>query len=62
MPGAVAREKRDAFATQRPQHVRTGRLAKGSGEGDLAAVGDFRHVVQTAAADDADLDSFHVVR
>ena len=60
MPGAVPGEKRHALAAQRAEHVGTRWLAKGSGQGHLAAVGDLRHVVQTTAADDADLDSFHV--
>ena len=59
--GAVAREKRDALAAQRAEHVRTRRIAERRRQRHLAAVGHLGHVVQAAAADDADLDSFHVV-
>ncbi len=60
MAGAVAGEKRNPLAAQRAQHIGPRWLAEGRGQRDLAAVGDLRHVVQTTAADDADLDSFHV--
>ena len=59
MSGAVPGEKGHAAPAQRAEHVGTGRSPEGRLERDLAAVGDFRHVVQTTAADDADLHLFH---
>ena len=55
VPDAVARQKRDALAAQRADHVRPGRIAERRRDGLLFAVGQLRHVVQAAAADDADL-------
>ena len=52
--GAVARQKRDALAAQRADHVRPGRIAERRRDASLLAVGQLRHVVQAAAADDAD--------
>ena len=57
--GAVPRQKRDALAAQRAEQVRARRVAERRGQRDLLAVGDLGHVVQAAAADDADLDLFH---
>ena len=58
--GAVPGQKRHALAAQRAEHVGTRRVAERRRQRHLAAVGDLGHVVQTAAADDADLDLFHV--
>src|SRR5262249_61411934 len=52
MAGAVPREKRDALAAQRPDHVRTGRIAEWRAHLSVFAVGQLGHVVQTAAAYD----------
>ena len=54
MAGAMAREKRHALAAERADDVGRGRVAEGRLHLPLFAVGELRHVVQTAAADDAD--------
>ncbi len=59
--GAVAREERDALAAQRADDVRRRRLAERRLDAPLLAVGELRHVVQTAAADDADRVMRHSV-
>ncbi len=56
MSGAVARKKGHPLAPQRADHVRAGRLAEGRCDRSLFAVRNFSHVVQPAAADDADLN------
>ena len=53
---AVPREKRDALAAQRAQQVRARRIAERRLQRPLLAVGQLGHVVQAAAADDANLD------
>ena len=53
---AVPGEKGDALAAQRADHVRRRRLAERRLDLPLLAIGELRHVVQTAAADDADGD------
>ena len=62
MADAVARKKRDASSPQRPDDIRAGRFAKRRGNRPLFAVGQRGHVVQTAAADDADVHSHDVGR
>src|SRR5207237_603585 len=52
--GAVPREERDALPAQRADHVRPGRIAERRGDLFFLALGQFGHVVQTAAADDSD--------
>ena len=54
MPGAVPGQERDPLAAQRADDVGRRRLAERRRDGALFAVGQLRHVVQTAAADDAD--------
>ena len=53
MADAVPRQKRDALAAQRAEHVRARRIAERRRRRALFAVGQLRHVVQAAAADDA---------
>ena len=60
MPVVVSRQKRDALAAQRRQRVRPGRIAKRRRQHVLLAIGELRHVVQAAAANDSNLCS-HVV-
>ena len=60
VPGAVPRQKRDALAAQRAEQIRPGRLAERRRQRDFLAVGHLGHVVQAAAADDANLNVFHV--
>ena len=48
MPEAVAGEKGDALAAQRSDHVRRRRIAKRCADMALFAIGELRHVVQTA--------------
>ena len=55
MADAVPRQERDPLAAQRADDVRAGRIAERRGDGPLFAVGQLRHVVEAAAADDADL-------
>src|SRR5204862_7813860 len=55
--GAVAREKRDAPPAKRAEPARARRIAKRRPNRLLLAAPHLRHVVQTAAADDADLDA-----
>ena len=55
VPGAVPREKRHALSAQRPDDVGRRRLAERRLHPPLLAVGELRHVVQSAAADDADV-------
>ena len=55
MPVAVPREKRDALPAKRASDVRPGRIAKRRRHHLLRAVGELRHVVQPAAADDSNL-------
>ena len=50
---AVPGQERDALPTQRRQDEGRGRLAKGRWDNALFAIGQLGHVVQTAAADDA---------
>jgi hypothetical protein len=52
--GAVAREKRDAAASKRRHDVGAGRIAEWCRDDALFAIRELGHVVQTAAADDAD--------
>ncbi len=56
LPHAVTRQKGDALPAQRAEHVRAGRIAERRGDGRLFAVGQLRHLVQAAAADDSDLN------
>src|SRR5205823_5895156 len=51
---AVTRKKCDARAPERTQQIRARRLAKRRVDASLLAVGQLVHVVETAAADDAD--------
>ena len=51
---AVPRQEGHALAAQRADDVRRRRLAERRLDAPLLPVGQFRHVVQTAAADDAD--------
>ena len=51
---AVTREEHDVLARELPRHVRSRRRAERRLHRDFLAVGQLRHVVQTAAADDAD--------
>ena len=53
--GAVPRQKRHALAAQRADDVRARRIAERRRDRPLFAIGQLRHVVQAAAADDADL-------
>ena len=53
MPGAVSRQKRDSLTAQCGDDVGTRRIAERSRERTLFAVGQFSHVVQATAADDA---------
>ena len=62
VPGAVARQKRDPLAAQRADQVGTGRIAERRRDRPLFEVGQLRHVVQAAAADDSDLDVHGFVR
>ena len=55
--GAVPRQERDALAAQRAEHVRARRLAERRRQRHFLAVGHVGHVVQAAAADDADLNA-----
>ena len=54
MAGAVPRQERDAPSPQRAENIGAGRIAERCRERLLFAVGQLRHVVQAAAADDAD--------
>ena len=56
VPDAVARQKGDTLAAQGADHIWAGRIAERRGDRPLFTVGHLRHVVQTAAADDAYLD------
>ena len=56
VPGAVPRKKRHTLAAKRADHVRGRRFAERRVDLPLFAVGQFRHVVQTAAADDTNAD------
>ena len=53
VPGAVAREKRDAPAAQRRQNQGRRRLAERGVDDPFLAIGQLGHVVQAAAANDA---------
>ena len=53
---AVAGEKSDTLSTQSPEHVRRGWIAKRCADMALFAIGELRHVVQTAPPDDSDGD------
>ena len=61
MTGAVAREERHAMPAQRAGHVRRRRLAERRLERALLAPRQFRHLVEAAAADDADACLVHEV-
>ncbi len=54
MPDAVTGQKGHALAAQRPDDVGRRRLTKRRLHAPLLAVGELRHVVQSAAADDPD--------
>ena len=54
MTDAVACEKRHLLAAQRAGHIRRRRLAERCNYPLVAPILQFRHVVQAAAADDAD--------
>src|SRR6185312_12656897 len=54
MPDAVPRQEGDPLAAQRADHVRPRGIAKRRRDPPLLAIGHLRHVVQAAAADDAD--------
>ena len=56
VPGAVTREEGDPLAAQRADDVRRGRSAERCLDAALFAIGELRHVVQAAAADDANRD------
>ncbi len=54
MPGAMPCEKRHVLAAQPAEHVGPRRIAEWRGDDLFTAVGQLRHVVQTAATNDAD--------
>src|SRR5580704_235488 len=55
MAASMAREKRDALPFQSAEDEGVGGIAEGSFEADFAGVGQARHGVKAAPADDADL-------
>src|ERR1043166_709421 len=57
---AVSRKKRDCHAVQFTNNKRIGRTAKWRFDRDFTHVLQFRHLIQTAAADDPDPYSFHL--
>jgi hypothetical protein len=57
MAGAMTREKRHALAPEGADHIRCRRLAERCVDAPLFPVRQLRHVIQTAAADDADADA-----
>ena len=59
VPCAVAREKRHALSSKGADHVRTRRIAEWGRQRALFAVGQFGHVVQATAADDANSGMCH---
>src|SRR5689334_25413580 len=54
MTDTMPRQKRDAFALESSNHKRIGRIAKRRLDPDFFNVRQLRHLVQTAAADDAE--------
>src|SRR6185295_17469785 len=56
MTDAVPGEKRDALPAESPDDKRARWLPERGGDGLLFAIGQLRHVVEAAAADDADLN------
>src|SRR5262249_50202589 len=60
--GARPRPERHSLAAERAEDVRTGRVAERRRDRPLLAVRELRHVVQTAAADDANLSRRHSSR
>src|SRR5947209_10452055 len=59
MADAMSRQERDALAAERADDERTGRLAKRRGNDLFLTVGQLRHLVQAAAADDPDAAGLH---
>ncbi len=55
---SVPREKRDALPFERADDDRVGGIAEGSLHAHFARIGEARHVIEAAAADDADLHRF----
>ena len=53
VPRAMTREEGDALAAERSEHVRRGRRPERCLDAALFPIGELRHVVQAAAADDA---------
>src|SRR5690348_6534520 len=54
-------EKRHPLATQGAEYIRPRRLTKRRRQRHFLAVGHFGHVIQAAAADDSNLDLFHLL-
>ena len=57
----MAREKSDALAFERADNDGIGGIAEGSLDANFARVGEAVHVIQAAAADNADLYGFSFV-
>ena len=55
----MTRQKRDLHAIQFTHDKRIRRLAERRVDGDLPDIFEFRHLVEAAAADDADVYLFH---
>jgi hypothetical protein len=60
MPKMMAREEGHPPSAQRAEQIGARRIPERRLERDVFAVGHAGHVVQAAAADDADLNSMHV--
>src|SRR5689334_25330060 len=54
MTDTMPRQKRDAFALESSNHKRIGRIAKRRLDPDFFNVRQLRHLIETAAADDAE--------
>src|SRR5689334_19556946 len=54
MTDTMPRQKRDAFALESSNHKRIGRIAERRLDPDFFNVRQLRHLIQTAAADDAE--------
>ena len=61
VPDAVPRQEGHALAAQRADHVRRRRIAERRLDAPIFAIRQLRHVVQTAAADDANRDGHRLL-
>src|SRR6185503_7072290 len=59
MSSSMPRKKRNSLIGERADKERVRRLAKRSRKGDLFDIGQTRHLIQPASADDSDLCSWH---